>query len=231
MKKMMMTVCALAAASAFAEFSPVDVSFARGKWSAEDWKIVKGPRWDYCHGFVQKDGWIENETPDGMTPEEIFKKCGSTVYSGMVWKDRFALGTTVSMTTGWDWRMAPLMVIAPDLGVSKDGKHPEFREHWEVVVYDDGLNVWHHFWTPEKGPHWILAASLTLPKDLRFKPNVRHTLEVRVFKDGKGHKQMTCTCNGYKLQYVDDTLPDSFYAGVLGCEGRNFFYDFKAFRK
>lgn len=231
MKKMMMTVCALAAASAFAEFSPVDVSFARGKWNAEDWKVVKGPRWDYCHGFVQKDGWIENETPDGMTPEEIFKKCGSTVYSGMVWKDRFALGTTVSMTTGWDWRMAPLMVIAPDLGVSKDGKHPEFREHWEVVVYDEGLNVWHHFWTPEKGPHWIKAASLALPKDLWFKPNVKHTLTVRVFKDGKGHKQMTCACNGYTLQYVDDALPDSFYAGVLGCEGRNFFYDFKASRK
>ena len=64
----------------------VDVDFARGKWNVADWQVVKGPRWDYCHGFVQKDGWIENETPEGMSPEDVFKKCGSTVYSGMVWK-------------------------------------------------------------------------------------------------------------------------------------------------
>jgi len=206
----------------------VDVSFATGKWDPADWKVVKGPRWDYCHGFSQKDGWIENETPDGMAPEEIFRKCGSTVYSGMVWKDRFPIGTTLSMTTGWDWRMAPLMVIAPELGVSKDGKHPEFREHWEIVVYDDGLNVWHHYWTKEKGPHWIKAASMMLPKDLKFKPNVKHTLTVRLLKNGKGHKEMVCTCNGYLLQYADDSLPDAFYAGILGCEGRNFFWNFSA---
>ena len=119
----------------------VDVDFARGKWNVADWQVVKGPRWDYCHGFVQKDGWIENETPEGMSPEDVFKKCGSTSYSGMVWKKRFPIGTTVSMTTGWDWRMAPLMVIAPDPGTSKDGKHPEFREHWEVVVYDEWISL------------------------------------------------------------------------------------------
>ena len=39
---------------------------------------------------------------------------------------------------------------------------------------------------------------------------------------------MVCTCNGYTLQYVDDTLPDEFYGGIRGCEGRNFFWDFSA---
>ena len=41
-------------------------------------------------------------------------------------------------------------------------------------------------------------------------------------------KEMVCTCNGYTLQYVDDTLPDEFYGGILGCEGRNFFWNFSA---
>ena len=205
----------------------VNVEFARGKWNAADWTIVKSPRFDYFHGFVQKDSWIENETPD-LSPEEVFKKCNSTTYSGMVWKDRFALGTTLSMTTGWDWLMAPLIVIAPELGQSKDGRHPEFREHWEIVVYNEGINVWHHFWTAEKGPHWIKAASLLLPKEQQFKANEKHTFSVRLFKDGKGRKQMVCKCGGYTLQYVDDSLPESFYAGILGCEGRNFFWDFSA---
>jgi len=216
---------ACAALMTMAASAAVEVDFARGRWNEADWKVVKGPRWDYCHGFVQKDGWIENEVPD-LPPEAIFSKRGSDCYSGMVWKDRFPLGSTVTMTTGWDWRMAPLMVIAPDLGVSKDGRHPEFREHWEIVVYDEGLNVWHHFWTPEKGPHWIKAASLLLPRDRLFKPNVKHELKVRVFKNAKGRKEMVCICGGYTLQYVDDSLPDAFYAGVLGCEGRNFFWNF-----
>jgi len=225
MKRMVLVAAVLAGLMASAG---VQVDFSRGKWNEADWKIVKGPRWTYCHGFVQKDSWIENETPPDMSPEDVFKKCGSTSYSAMVWKDKFPLGTTVSTVTGWDWRMAPLVVIAPDLGVSKDGEHPEFRDHWEVVVYDEGLNVWHHYWTPEKGPHWAKVASLALPKDRLFAKDTKHTLQVRVQKNAKGRKEMVCSCNGYKLQYVDDGLPDSFYAGILGCEGRNFFWNFSA---
>ena len=86
-------------------------------------------------------------------------------------------------------------------------------------------------WTPEKGQHWIKAASLLLPKDCQWKPNVKHTLSVKVAKNEKGRKEMVCTCNGYTLQYVDDALPDEFYGGILGCEGRNFFWDFSATTK
>lgn len=218
----------LAAGMAMAAEAAVTVDFAKGKWNPADWKIVKGLRWDYCHGFVQKDGWIENEVPPELSPEEAYRKCGHSAYSGMVWKEKFPIGTAVSTTTGWDWRMAPLIVIAPELGTSKDGKHPEFREHWEIVVYDQGINVWHHYWTPEKGPYWIKAAALLLPQGQYFKPNAKHMLTVKVQDTKMGRREMVCTCGGYTLQYVDDTLPASYYAGVLGCEGRNFFWDFSA---
>ena len=217
---------AVAALAACAASAAVEVSFARGKWNPADWTIVKGPRWAYCHGFTQRDGWIENEVPEGLAPEAVYKTCHSTTYSGMVWKDKFPLGSTVSTTTGWDWRMAPLIVIAPDLGRSKDGKWPEFREHWEIVVYDQGINVWHHYWTSEKGPHWIKAAAILLPKEAWLRANEKHLLTVKVARNAKGRKEMTCTSGGYTLSYVDDALPDSFYAGILGCEGRNFFWDF-----
>ena len=102
MKCCILMIAAVLAANAMSEPVSVDVSFARGKWNKDDWTVVKGPRWDYCHGFVQKDGWIENETPEGMSPEDVAKKCNSTSYSGMVWKEKFPIGTTVSTTTGWD---------------------------------------------------------------------------------------------------------------------------------
>lgn len=205
--------------------APAKVDFSRGGWDAAEWLIVKSPRFDYCHGFVQKDAWIENETPD-VSPEDVFRKHHATCYSGMVLKRKAALGETVSTTTGWDWRMAPLVILASDLGVAKDGKTPELREHWEVVVYDEGINVWHHFWTEEDGPSYVKAASLKLPARESFKPNVKHELSVRISRNRKGRREMVCTCGGYALQYEDDSLPDSFYAGIIGCEGRNFFWDF-----
>lgn len=81
-------------------------------------------------------------------------------------------------------------------------------------------------WTIVKGPHWIKAAAILLPTEAWLKANEKHLLSVKVARDAKGRKETTCTSGGYTLSCVDDTLPDSFYAGILGCEGRNFFWDF-----
>jgi hypothetical protein len=202
----------------------VKVDFSRGKWDPAQWIIVKSPRFDYCHGFTQREGWIENVCPD-VSAEEIFKKYNSSVYSGMVYKEKFSIGSRVSSKMGFDYRMAPLIVIAPELGKSKDGKE-EFREHWEIVLYDRGLNVWHHYMTEDGKPAWFKAASLLLREEDIYRPGLRHDLVVKIEKTRKGHKQMTVTCGDYVLQYVDENLPDEFYAGILGCEGRNMFYDF-----
>ena len=47
----------------------------------------------------------------------------------------------------------------------------------------------------------------------------------------KRHHTVFCQpcreCNGVSFGYADDLLPDSFYAGITGCEGRCRFYDFK----
>lgn len=224
MNKKITVLLSFALLSALSLSADLRVDFSRGKWDASEWIIVKSPRLDYCRGFTQRDGWIENICPD-RSPEEIFKKYNNEVYSGMVYRDKFKLGSTVSSKMGFDWRMAPLIVIAPELGKSKTGT-PEFREHWEIVLYDQGINVWHHYMTPEGKPAWYKASSLRLkPKDY-YKPNLRYDLKVEISKNRKGRKQMTVTCGDYVLQYVDEELPEEFYAGILGCEGRNMFYDF-----
>ena len=215
---------ALFASSAAMTHCDVKVDFSRGRWDESEWIIVKSPRLDYCRGFTQRDGWIENICPD-LSAKEIFEKHNNAVYSGMVYKDRFRLGAEVSSKMGFDYRMAPHIMIAPELGRSNDGK-PEFREHWEVVLYDLGLNVWHHYMTADGKPAWYKSASLKLKPEDAYKPNLRHDLKVKISKNGKGHKEMIVTCGDYVLQYVDDSLPDEFYAGILGCEGRNMFYDF-----
>ena len=197
-----------------------NVSFEPGAWSSNDWTIVKGPRWKYIHGFVQKEDCIENECPP-LSGEEIFKKHNSAVYSAMVLNKKAVSGQTVSSVMGFDWRMAPLIVISEKLERTPAGE-PVFGEHWEIVLYDEGLNVWHHFMRNGK-PAWYKAAYLKVP----FEKNTRYNLEVKVAKTPRGVKEMTVKCGGYELGYVDNDLPDKFYAGIIGCEGRNMFYDFK----
>ena len=206
---------------------PVDVSFARGKWNESDFFYAKSWRWNYMRTFKQVDDAIVNVLP-GPSAEDVFKKMNTEAYVAMLYRGRFPLGCTISSKTAWDWRMAPIVVIADELGKSAAGA-PEFREHWEVCLYDEGINVWYHYF--ENGEQkWYKVASLKLPKDGLFKANEIHDLVVQTGRNSRGVKELTVRCGGYRLTCVDDRLPDEFYAGVIGCEGRNWFYDFKVTR-
>ena len=209
-------ICLLSASAA----TKAQVSFKPGAWSTNDWILVKSPRFNYMHGFVQREDGIENECPP-VSGEELFKKHCREVYSAMVLKEKAEIGQTVSSTMSFDWRMAPLIVLAEKLDRSEHGE-PTFGEHWEIVLYDEGLNVWHHSIKDGK-PFWYLAAYLKVP----FARNTRYDLTVMVSKTRKGVKEMVVTCGGHEFGYVDNDLPDSFYAGIIGCEGRNRFYDFR----
>ena len=197
-----------------------DISFKPGEWNSNDWVIVKSPRCTYVHGFVQKEDGIENECPD-VSGEEIHKKHFNDVYSAMVLRDRAEVGQTVSSTMSFDWRMAPLIVLVENLDKSK-AVVPTLGDHWEIVLYAEGLNVWRHS-TKDGKPFVYRTAYLKVP----FNKGVRYNLEVNVVKTSKGMKEIVVKCGGHQFGYVDNDLPDSFYAGIIGCEGRNRFYDFK----
>lgn len=197
-----------------------EISFKPGAWNTNDWILVKSPCFDYMHGFVQQEDGIENECPP-VSGEEVCKKHFKEVYSAMVLKDMAEIGQTVSSVMSFDHRLAPLIVLSKSLGKSAAGE-PLFGEHWEIVVYAEGLNVWHHSIKDGK-PFIYRAAYLKAPFDI----NVRYNLEVKVSTTNKGMKEMIVKCDDHQFGYVDNNLPDSFYAGIVGCEGRNRFYDFK----
>ena len=197
-----------------------DISFKPGEWNSNDWVIVKSPRCTYVHGFVQKEDGIENECPD-VSGEEIHKKHFNDVYSAMVLKDRVEVGQTVSSMMSFDWRMAPLIVLVENLD-KPDAVVPTLGDHWEIVLYAEGLNVWRHS-TKGGKPFVYRTAYLKVP----FNKGVRYNLEVKVVKTSNGMKEIVVKCGDHQFGYVDNDLPDSFYVGIIGCEGRNRFYDFK----
>lgn len=216
---MIKSILFLAACAELFSASALEVDFHPGAWATNDWILVKSPRWNYCHDFVQKEDGIENACPD-LPGSILFAEHASDVYSAMVHRERFSLGASISSTMRFDNRMAPLIVLAGKLDATADGR-PQFGEHWEMVLYDEGLNVWYHYLKDGK-PVWYRAAFL----NTTFAPNTPYRLEVKVVRTRKGQKEMTISCGCHTLGFVHDALPETFYAGIIGCEGRNRFYNF-----
>ena len=199
----------------------VSVDFARWKWNPAEWTVFKSLRFDYAHAFVQKDDHIENPCPEGLDDEEIYANHVTEVYASIVRPVRLSGTVEVASTMSFDHLMAPLIVITPELDADDQGR-PAFKKHYEIVLYNEGINVWHY--TYENGNlSWHLAAFARAP----FEPKKRYELKVTMAK-GKREMRMTVECGGVKFGFEDPELPSSFYAGVTGCEGRNRFYSFSA---
>jgi hypothetical protein len=194
-------------------------SFAKGKWDPNQWIMVKSARWDYFGGWIQRDMCIENQTPSGASEDELIDSLAGKTYTSMVLKEQFTGAIEITAAMEFTYRMAPLIVIAPQLGEDKKGR-TEYREHYEIVLAYDGVNVWHHNFRDGK-PYWKLAAF----SHFAVKPNVQHKLKVKISQNRRG-KTLLVSVAEHEFGFMDDSLPDKFYAGITGCEGVNRFYDF-----
>ena len=195
-------------------------SFAKGQWDQCNWIVVRRPDWD-CDlgGWTQKDDCIENKTPPIAKPKELIKKLAPQTHASMVLKEKFKGDITISAEMEFTDRMAPSIVIASELGKNTKGE-PEYRKHLEVVLCDEGINVWHHVFESgksswKKTAYWLFS----------LKPNIRYTLEVKLEHSSKG-KTVKILLDEDEFSYIDDTLADDFYVGITGCEGVNRFYNF-----
>ena len=206
----------------------IDVCFARGKWDPSEWMVFKSLRFDYAHGFDQMDDHIVNPSDPSWSDEELYAKHVTEVYASIVHPQRL-VGNTIelSSTRSFDHRMAPIIVLTPERDVDDRGRHA-FKKHYEVVLYNEGINVWHYSYDaakPEgKRLRWHLAAFARAP----FSPKTKYELKVTMSKVEGREMRMFVECGNVKVGFEDADLPESFYAGVTGCEGRNRFYDFKA---
>lgn len=199
-------------------------SFAKGKWDPNDWTLVKSPRWEHFGNWVQKDTHIENWTPPSATPDEMISVRAAETYTSMVLNQQIFGEVTITSSMDFSYRMAPLIVITPKLGKDEKGR-AEHREHFEIVIFDEGVNVWHHYYKDKK-PFWKKAAY----SRFELKPNVKYEVKVKISPDTRG-KTLSVTIGNHEFGYIDDSLPDNFYVGITGCEGINRFYDFAVYKE
>ena len=189
--------------------------FTPGKWSRADWVRVKFPQGEHFGDWVQRDSHITNQVPEDATPEELEGKRAAETSSGMIYKDKVTGDVVISATMAFTHHMAPLVLLTPDLSENAKGQKV-CSERFEIVIFNEGVNVWRHFMKDGKLAYQKAAfAQFRLDKDTPYKVEVKKTRKV-----------LTVSVAGHPVSYTDDALPDACYVGIAGCEGLNRFYDF-----
>lgn len=196
---MMITLESASALLSAGEIDQVSSSFNKNAWNPSDWIFVKRRDMAGRSEWLQKNDCIEN---DGN-------------HTSMVYKKKFKGDMTVSSTTAFADRMAPAIVIVSKIGDSTDGAKA-FDEHVEIVIYDEGVNIW-RLHTVDGRSLWEKTAFW------KFKLTKNTLYKLEVTKKGK---ELSIKVDGQTMGYVDSSLQDEYYVGITGCEGVNRFYNF-----
>jgi hypothetical protein len=190
-------------------------TFAPQGWAAAEWIRVGSPRWAWRGGWVQEADHLRNQVPRDAAEEEMLGPRAPETYASQVWGERLSGPLRVCAELSFDRRMAPLIVLAPELGADCNSQ-PQYREHYEVVLYDEGVNVWHHVMALGR-PRWQKLAHHPFAVPARQ----RHVLEVE-----KRAAELVVRTVGAEFAVSAPDLPPSCYVGITGCEGINRFYSF-----
>ena len=191
-------------------------SFGRNLWQKSDWLYVRSPRWQDTSSWEQQDDGISNVIPDDLKVEDTQMgqdRTGET-YLSMLYKKPVTGSIRVETTCLFEERMAPLIVFSREL----TSVH---KEHLEVVLYDRGINLWHHFFKNGK-PSWKLIGF----QDIALEANKPHHLVAEIRSTIKGKfLYMGVDTPTFGTRLAED-WPDEYFAGITACEGRNRFFDF-----
>ena len=201
----------------------VSVDFSQGKWNRDDWDFLVSSRWDTVGDVVQEADHIVNRTPAGATGTQLEGElCGET-YISLMRKEIYEGPLTISSTMSFDYRMAPSLAFGWNPIVNSRG-HLEHAEHLELVLFNQGVNVWHHFFRDGK-ENFHLQSFLRAP----FEANTPYEFKASLSFFDK-IPQLTLTVGGHTFGYLEPNLPKVFQVGLIASEGVNRFYDFKVTR-
>ena len=137
-------------------------------------------------------------------------------YISAVYKDTVTEGVFFSAVCSFEGSGAPILTLADNLWRDGEG-HLRYGDHYEVVAYKGGCNVWHVMKAPEGSAakhhsELCVALAFELPENTPIEMSLKVTrfYGVRVMKVRLWDK-----C----FQVPIPLLGERFYLGVTACEG------------
>lgn len=181
--------------------------FAPGKWEhgliyAYSYRFPGAPV------FVQQADHVHNR----KISEERFGYDNISVMT----RETYGSGAKVSTTCSFDSFGAPLITIADALHEEADGSL-RYGEYFEIVLYENGINVWRMHMDAAKNVTWHKALGVEFP----VAAGEKHLLSVEIRE-----KTMVIRACGQQITLYAEDMPERFHVGIDACEGINRFYDF-----
>ncbi len=196
-----------------------EIDFGRGMWNASDWQMVKSSRSGYIGAWVQHENKLVNKVPAGTDPG-TYKTSHRSSFTAMLLKKEFSGEITVELECGFEYRMAPGIIISALPLRPGEKSVANLPRHLEVILYDNGLNVWHHYFENDV-QKWYKAIHFLEEKT--FAPGKAHRLIFRIVnRNGKRFAEVSC--NGKSAGgLLPEDFPDRYRVGIVASEGVNFF--------
>ena len=183
-------------------------SFADNTWK-NDFKYAYSLVANTFCEFTEENGHVVN-------PYNV--KAGCYDYISIVHKDVFEKGAKVSAKCSFDHYGAPLLTFASSLWTDGDG-HLRYGDHYEVVAFENGCNVWYITKADEGSERpFKVANCIRLRFPIEDKSIIDMSVEVL-------DKALRINVNGVDFDLPTPLLSDKLYIGITACEGVNRFYE------
>ena len=163
----------------------------------------------YRREFTQESEGLANariELADKKAAYQDFE------YISAVESERAKLPVKLEVECSFDKFGAPLIVFSENMTEKENGWR-EYGEHYEVVLFESGINIWHITPKKEGGQQVEAMCKARLP----FPAGEWTKLTVTLAKDGMLAKA------GELEAKAECSLPEEMYVGFTACEGINHF--------
>ena len=186
-----------------------DYLFKAGGFNSSDFKYVYSPICKEFAEFEQEDNCIVNRHGEQFGYE----------YISIVTNETYRSGTTITTTCDFEKFGAPLIVISGDINKDENG-YNRYGTHFEVVAYEEGMNVWHIDAYPERIERPVKTALIASAR-FKIEAGRKICISLKVCDNA-----LIATVNGVEVKVEHPAVPEEFHAGITACEGINRFYDF-----
>lgn len=182
------------------------IAFQKNKPWRDAFHVANCYRWESVPDFIEEENCIVNRKSDGIATG--FEN------ASLMLKSPFTGDTHISVDCAFEAWGAPLIVIAESLEQDGQGRY-RYREYYEVVLYEEGINVWRLTTDRQNNVSWKKIMSVDFP----VAPKEVHTLTVDIVDD-----TLQITACGRKMFVALPELSSRYYVGIDACENINRFY-------
>ena len=160
--------------------------------------------------FIEEDDCIKNFFNEKINLHE---------YISIAHKKAFSVGASVSLVCSFEKYGAPLVTLANSIEHDKDG-YPLYGDHYEIVAYEGGCNVWFITKAPEGSGKSFIGKGLLR---LRFPITDGEKIDFKV-STGVREGFITVDICGNSFDLPAPELSERFHIGLTACEGINRLY-------